>query len=69
MKRLALSPFLIGGGRDDGYRGATVPSGWGVSARVLRCKSLGVPFILIGGVNNDGDRGLLRRLAGELLLN
>ena len=32
-------------------------------------KSLGVPFILIGGVNNDGDRGLLRRLAGELLLN
>ena len=28
-----------------------------------------MPFILIGGVNNDGDRGLLRRLAGELLLN
>ena len=38
MKRLALSSFLIGGGRDDGYRGATVPSGWGVSARVLRCR-------------------------------
>ena len=32
-------------------------------------KSIGVPFILIGGVNGDGDRGLLRRLAGELLLN
>ena len=32
-------------------------------------KSLGVPFILIGGVNDDGDRGLLRWLAGELLLN
>ena len=32
-------------------------------------KSIGVPFILIGGVNDNGDRGLLRRLAGELLLN
>ena len=32
-------------------------------------KSLGVRFILIGGVNDDGDRGLLRRLAGALLLN
>ena len=32
-------------------------------------KSLGVPFILIGGVNDDGDRGLLRWLAGKLLLN
>ena len=32
-------------------------------------KSLGVPFILIGGVNNDGDRGLIRRLTGVFLLN
>ena len=24
---------------------------------------------LIGGVNDNGDRGLLRRLAGSLLLN
>ena len=32
-------------------------------------KSLGVPFILIGGVNDDGDRGLIRRLAGAFLLN
>ena len=32
-------------------------------------KILGVPFILIGGVKDNGDRGLLRRLAGSLLLN
>ena len=31
--------------------------------------SLGVPFILIGGVDDDGDRRLLRRLNGALLLN
>ena len=27
------------------------------------------PSILIGGVNDDGDRGLLRQLAGALLLD
>ena len=32
-------------------------------------KSLEVPFILIGGVNDDGDRRLIRRLTGAFLLN
>ena len=32
-------------------------------------KSLGVPFILISGVNDDWDRGLVRQLTGAFLLN
>ena len=30
---------------------------------------MGVPFILIGGINDDADRGLIRRLIGVFLLN
>ena len=36
---------------------------------MISMKSLGVPFILIGGVNDNRDRGLLCRLARSLLLN
>ena len=89
---MALSSFLIGGGRDDGdgglllnlaraldsttlQRGLVLPCLAGCTSR---CKvtdlevhedSLGVPFILIGGVDDEGDRRLLRRLNGALLLN
>ena len=28
-----------------------------------------MPFILIGGINDDADRGLIRRLIGVFLLN
>ena len=77
MKRLALSSFLICGGRDDGYGGLLLHLAGELLLVYYAAEGIGAAlprrfYIKVTGLevhNDDGDRGLLRRLAGELLLN
>ena len=77
MKRLALSSFLICGGRDDGYGGLLLHLAEELLLEYYVTEGIGAAlprrlYIKVTGLevhNDDGDRGLLRQLAGELLLN